>query len=112
MGKLVLLWCSQRLVPSILIDKLPYFDVIQEDAPLADEGVQEAREAGRLLKLHGFEFDVIYTSWLSRALETAWHVTDEMDALWLPIIKTWRLNERMYGRLTGECCLQERAQAL
>ena len=72
-----------------------------EDAPLADEGVEEAREAGRLLKLHGFEFDVVYTSWLSRALETAWHVMDEMDALWLPIIKTWRLNERMYGQLTG-----------
>jgi 2,3-bisphosphoglycerate-dependent phosphoglycerate mutase len=53
------------------------------------------------LKLHGFEFDVVYTSWLSRALETAWYVMDEMDALWLPIIKTWRLNERMYGELTG-----------
>lgn len=53
------------------------------------------------MKLHGFEFDVVYTSWLSRALETAWYVMDEMDALWLPIIKTWRLNERMYGELTG-----------
>ncbi|KAL3935688.1 MAG: hypothetical protein SGBAC_008842 [Bacillariaceae sp.] len=72
-----------------------------EDAPLADEGIEEAKEAGRLLKLHGFEFDVVYTSWLSRALETAWYVMDEMDALWLPIIKTWRLNERMYGGLTG-----------
>eukprot|EP00980_Cylindrotheca_fusiformis_P029768 scaffold23833_cov113-Cylindrotheca_fusiformis.AAC.2 len=72
-----------------------------EDAPLADEGIEEAKEAGRLLKLHGFEFDVVYTSWLSRALETAWYVMDEMDALWLPIIKTWRLNERMYGDLTG-----------
>mmetsp|Transcript_6726 Transcript_6726/g.10643 ORF Transcript_6726/g.10643 Transcript_6726/m.10643 type:complete len:918 (+) Transcript_6726:182-2935(+) len=72
-----------------------------EDAPLADEGIAEAKEAGRLLKLHGFEFDVVYTSWLSRALETAWYVMDEMDALWLPIIKTWRLNERMYGELTG-----------
>ena len=72
-----------------------------EDAPLADEGVKEAKEAGRLLKQHGFEFDVVYTSWLSRAIETAWYVMDEMDALWLPIIKTWRLNERMYGELTG-----------
>jgi 2,3-bisphosphoglycerate-dependent phosphoglycerate mutase len=72
-----------------------------EDAPLAREGVDEAREAGRLLKAHGFEFDVVYTSWLSRAIETAWHVIDEMDALWLPIVKTWRLNERMYGKLTG-----------
>ena len=72
-----------------------------EDAPLADEGIAEAKLAGKLLKMHGFEFDVVYTSWLSRALETALYVMDEMDALWLPIIKTWRLNERMYGELTG-----------
>lgn len=72
-----------------------------EDAPLAKDGVEEAREAGRLLKSHGFEFDVVYTSWLSRAIETAWHVIDELDSLWLPIVKTWRLNERMYGKLTG-----------
>ncbi len=44
---------------------------------------------------------MVYTSWLSRALETAWYVMDEMDSLWLPIVKTWRLNERMYGELTG-----------
>lgn len=55
-----------------------------EDAPLADEGIEEAKEAGRLLKLHGFEFDVVYTSWLSRALETALYVLDEMDSLWVP----------------------------
>ena len=72
-----------------------------EDAPLARDGVLEAQEAGRLLKAHGFEFDVVYTSWLSRAIETAWEVLDQMDCLWLPIIKTWRLNERMYGKLTG-----------
>ena len=72
-----------------------------EDAPLADEGVEEARAAGRLLKAHGFQFDIVYTSWLSRAVATAWHVLDEMDLLWLPIVKTWRLNERMYGQLTG-----------
>jgi len=72
-----------------------------EDAPLADEGIEEAMLAGRNLKKHGFEFDVVYTSWLSRALETAWYVMDEMDCLWLPIVKTWRLNERMYGELTG-----------
>lgn len=65
-----------------------------EDAPLAKEGVEEAREAGRLLKKHGFEFDIVYTSWLSRAIETAWLVIDELDSLWLPIVKTWRLNER------------------
>jgi hypothetical protein len=62
-----------------------------EDAPLALEGIAEAREAGRLLKLHGFEFDVVYSSWLSRAIETAWCVLNEMDSLWLPIIKSWRL---------------------
>ena len=65
-----------------------------EDVPLAKEGIDEAREAGRLLKAHGFEFDVVYTSWLSRAIETAWHVVDELDLLWLPLVKTWRLNER------------------
>lgn len=72
-----------------------------EDAPLAEEGIEEAKQAGRNLKKFGFEFDVVYTSWLSRALETAWLVMDEMDSLWLPIVKTWRLNERMYGELTG-----------
>lgn len=72
-----------------------------EDAPLANEGRVEARKAGRLLKRHGIELDVVYTSWLSRAIETAWLLLDELDCLWLPIIKSWRLNERMYGALTG-----------
>jgi len=72
-----------------------------DDVPLAVEGVEEAKAAGKLLKLHGFEFDAVYTSWLSRAIETAWLVMDSMDCLWLPIIKSWRLNERMYGELTG-----------
>jgi 2,3-bisphosphoglycerate-dependent phosphoglycerate mutase len=53
-----------------------------DDVPLAIEGVEEAKAAGQLLKLHGFEFDVVYTSWLSRAIETAWYVMDEMDCLW------------------------------
>ena len=72
-----------------------------DDVGLAVEGVEEAKQAGKLLKLHGFEFDAVYTSWLSRAIETAWLVMDELDCLWLPIIKSWRLNERMYGDLTG-----------
>lgn len=72
-----------------------------EDAPLIDSGRAEARKAGQLLKLHGVEFDVVYTSWLSRAVETAYIVMNELDDLWLPIIKSWRLNERMYGALTG-----------
>lgn len=72
-----------------------------DDAPLAQEGCEEAVNAGKLLKMHGFTFDVVYTSWLSRAIETAWLVLDELDCLWLPIVKSWRLNERMYGSLTG-----------
>ena len=72
-----------------------------DDAPLAAEGRKQALEAGKLLKKHGMKFDVVYTSWLSRAIETAWAVVDELDLLWLPIIKSWRLNERMYGALTG-----------
>ncbi len=73
-----------------------------EDPPLASEGVEEAKAAGRLLKRHGFEFDVVYTSWLSRAIETAWLIMDAMDSTWVPVIKSWRLNERMYGDLTGK----------
>ncbi len=65
-----------------------------EDPPLAIEGVEDAREAGRLLKKHGFQFDVVYTSWLYRAIQTAWYILEEMDLLWLPLIKSWRLNER------------------
>jgi len=73
-----------------------------EDPPLAPDGIEDARNAGRLLKMHGFEFDVVYTSWLTRAIETAWYCIDEMDACWLPMVKSWRLNERMYGALTGK----------
>ena len=72
-----------------------------EDAPLAPEGRAEAAAAGDLLAKHGIELDVVYTSWLSRAIETAWICLIPLDALWLPIVKTWRLNERMYGALTG-----------
>ena len=72
-----------------------------DDAPLAAEGRAGAARAGKILKMHGIEFDVCYTSWLSRAIETAWLVLDELDLLWLPLITSWRLNERMYGSLTG-----------
>ena len=58
------------------------------------QGRAEAKKAGLLLKAHNIEFDIVYTSWLSRAIETAWIVLDELDSLWLPILKTWRLNER------------------
>ena len=73
-----------------------------EDPPLAPDGIEDAKNAGRLLKRHGFKFDVVYSSWLQRAIQTAWHVLDELDALHLPMVKSWRLNERMYGALTGK----------
>lgn len=53
---------------------------------MADDGVEDAKNAGRLLKRHGFEFDVVYTSWLTRAIQTAWYVMDELDMLWLPMV--------------------------
>jgi len=71
------------------------------DVDLSEKGTQEAKEAGRLLKEGGFEFDLAYTSVLKRAIRTLWLALDEMDLLWLPVIKTWRLNERHYGALQG-----------
>jgi len=62
-----------------------------EDPPLADDGVEDAKNAGRLLKKHNFEFDVVYTSWLTRAIQTAFYVIDELDSVWLPMVKSWRL---------------------
>ena len=73
-----------------------------EDPPLAPDGIEDAKNAGRLLARHGYKFDVVYSSWLQRALQTAWYVIDELDMLHLPLIKSWRLNERMYGALTGK----------
>lgn len=73
-----------------------------EDPPLAEDGVDDARNAGKTLRRHGFEFDVVYTSWLTRAIQTAYYVLDELDSTWIPIVKSWRLNERMYGALTGK----------
>jgi 2,3-bisphosphoglycerate-dependent phosphoglycerate mutase len=71
------------------------------DVGLTPLGVQQAREAGRLLKAEGFDFDVCYTSVLKRAIWTLWHALDEMDRTWLPIVHAWRLNERHYGALQG-----------
>ncbi len=71
------------------------------DVPLTDTGVAQARQAGRLLKEAGFEFDVAYTSVLKRAIWTLWHALDEMDRTWLPVQNDWRLNERHYGALQG-----------
>jgi 2,3-bisphosphoglycerate-dependent phosphoglycerate mutase len=71
------------------------------DVPLTDTGVAQARQAGKLLREGGWEFDVAYTSVLKRAIWTLWHCLDEMERTWLPVVKDWRLNERHYGALQG-----------
>ena len=71
------------------------------DVDLSEKGTREAKESGRLLKEGGYEFDLAYTSVLKRAIRTLWLALDEMDLLWLPVTKTWRLNERHYGALQG-----------
>jgi 2,3-bisphosphoglycerate-dependent phosphoglycerate mutase len=71
------------------------------DVALTPTGVEQAQQAGQLLKAAGFEFDVAYTSVLKRAIHTLWHTLDAMDRQWLPIVHTWRLNERHYGALQG-----------
>src|SRR5918998_613671 len=71
------------------------------DVDLSDRGRIEARAAGRLLKEGGYAFDLAYTSVLKRAIRTLWIALDELDQLWLPIVGSWRLNERHYGALQG-----------
>jgi len=71
------------------------------DVDLTPTGIEQAKEAGRLLKAEGYEFDVAYTSVLKRAIHTLWHCLDEMDRQWLPVVHSWRLNERHYGALQG-----------
>lgn len=71
------------------------------DVDLTPTGVQQAKDAGRLLKAEGYEFDVAYTSMLRRATRTLWHTLDEMERTWLPVVHSWRLNERHYGALQG-----------
>ena len=71
------------------------------DVDLSDTGRLEAQNAGKLLKEEGFDFDVCYTSYLKRAIHTLDIVLDEMDLEWLPVTKTWKLNERHYGALQG-----------
>ena len=71
------------------------------DVDLSEKGHEEAKEAGRLLKANGYDFDVCYTSYLKRAIHTLNHILDEMDRCFLPVYKTWRLNERHYGALQG-----------
>jgi 2,3-bisphosphoglycerate-dependent phosphoglycerate mutase len=71
------------------------------DVDLSDQGIAEARAAGRLLSEHGLDLDCCFTSVLTRAIRTLNLVLHEMDRLWLPVAKDWRLNERHYGGLTG-----------
>ncbi len=71
------------------------------DVDLSEQGRKEASEAGRLLKAEGYAFDVAFTSVLKRAIRTLWMVSDEMDLMWVPVVRDWRLNERHYGALQG-----------
>src|SRR5580765_5665571 len=71
------------------------------DVDLTEKGRAEAAEAGRLLKADGYVFDIAYTSVLKRAIRTCWIALDELDQLWLPVDRSWRLNERHYGALQG-----------
>ncbi len=71
------------------------------DVDLTATGIAQAQNAGKLLKEAGYDFDLAYTSVLKRATRTLWHTLDEMDRTWLPVVNSWRLNERHYGALQG-----------
>jgi 2,3-bisphosphoglycerate-dependent phosphoglycerate mutase len=71
------------------------------DVDLTPTGVDQAKAAGSLLKAEGYDFDLCFTSVLKRATRTLWHTLDEMDRTWLPVVHSWRLNERHYGALQG-----------
>lgn len=71
------------------------------DVDLSEKGLLEAREAGRVLKQEGYTFEIAFTSVLKRAIRTLWLVLDEMDLMWIPVVRDWRLNERHYGALQG-----------
>ncbi len=71
------------------------------DVALTEAGIEQAKNAGRLLKADGYDFDIAYTSMLKRATHTLWHCLDAMDRTWLPVVNSWRLNERHYGALQG-----------
>ena len=71
------------------------------DVDLTPQGVEEAKQAGQLLKQRGFEFDLAHTSVLTRAIKTYNMIAEEMGSLWIPHYKSWRLNERHYGALQG-----------
>lgn len=71
------------------------------DVELSERGEEESHNAGRLMKEHGFVFDVAFTSLLKRAVKTLWIMLEQMDQMWIPEQKEWRLNERHYGALQG-----------
>ncbi len=71
------------------------------DVDLLDQGIKEAHRAGKLLKSEGYSIDAAYTSLLKRAIRTLWIVLDELDLMWIPVHRSWRLNERHYGALQG-----------
>lgn len=71
------------------------------DVDLSEGGIAEAKKAGQILKEKGYQFDVAFTSVLKRAIRTLWIVLDEMDLMWIPVFRSWRLNERHYGGLQG-----------
>ncbi|MBB3186382.1 2,3-diphosphoglycerate-dependent phosphoglycerate mutase [Microbacter margulisiae] len=71
------------------------------DVPLSDKGINEATQAGKAMKDAGFVFDMAYTSVLKRAIKTLWISLEELDQMWLPVVNSWRLNEKHYGKLQG-----------
>ena len=71
------------------------------DVDLSDKGREEAKQGGQILRDEGYDFDICYTSYLKRAIHTLNYVLDEMDRAWLPVVKSWKLNERHYGALQG-----------
>ncbi|MFB3777491.1 MAG: 2,3-diphosphoglycerate-dependent phosphoglycerate mutase [Bryobacteraceae bacterium] len=71
------------------------------DVDLSEKGMEEAKEAGRVLAAEGYTFDLAFTSVLKRAIRTLWMTLDGMDLMWIPVVRDWRLNERHYGALQG-----------
>jgi 2,3-bisphosphoglycerate-dependent phosphoglycerate mutase len=71
------------------------------DVGLSEQGIIEAKEAGRTMKSKGFHFRIAYTSYLTRAIKTLWLALEEMDLMWIPEVKSWRLNEKHYGMMQG-----------
>ncbi len=71
------------------------------DVDLTEQGVSEARQGGQTMLAEGYSFDIAFTSVLTRAIRTLWLILDEMDLMWIPVVRDWRLNERHYGALQG-----------